>query len=287
MSFVFETMGRMVVQVDGRDATVTQRRERNVLALLLVARGRPVSVGRLIEELWDDDPPESAMASIQVAVCRLRTFLDPDRSGPVRIERSPAGYELVARRDEVDVWHLEDVVRDAFRATTLEERLLLATQASDLWHGEPFAECTLASVRAEAARLTELMVSVHELRGEVLLSVHRAADAVRLLRPLSLAHPYREELWALLARAQYACARQADALSTLATLRLRLAEDLGVDPSTCVRVTEQRILAQDAALVPSGGEHVDSDPARRPRRHRSHHRLCRAVSVTRSAHALV
>ena len=164
MSFAYVSFARMVVRVDGRDTTVTQRRERNVLALLLVARGRPVSAARLIEELWDDDPPESALASIQVAVCRLRSFLDPDRSGPVRIERSPAGYELVARRDEVDVWRFEDLVREAFGARTLEERLLLATQACDLSQGEPYAECALASVRAEAARLTELVVSVHELR---------------------------------------------------------------------------------------------------------------------------
>ena len=74
------------------------------------------------------------------------------------------------------------------------------------------------------------------------------AAAVRLLAAVAPEHPYREQLWALLARAQYACTRQADALTTLATLRSRLAEDLGVDPSPVVRDMERAILTQDPSL---------------------------------------
>ena len=87
-------------------------------------------------------------------------------------------------------------------------------------------------------------MTVQEVRAEALLALGHPATAARLLASVAPDHPYREQLWALLARAQYACARQADALATLATLRTRLAEDLGVDPSSAVRSTEQAILTQ-------------------------------------------
>ncbi len=176
----------------------------------------------------------------------------------------------------MDVWVFEELVQQALAARTPSERLLLATRASDLWHGEPFAACHVDSVRCEASRLQELLVTVHETRAEALLALGQAAPAVRLLAPACAAHPYREELWALLARAQYACARQADALSTLATLRTNLAEDLGVDPSPCVQATEQRILAQDPALVVRPGV-AAADHARHPSRRVT--RRCRAASV--------
>ena len=87
---------------------------------------------------------------------------------------------------------------------------------------------------------------MHEARAEALVALgHPAAGRPTPRTDGAGSHPYRERLWALLARAQYACARQADALATLARLRTSLAEDLGVDPSPLVRAMEQRILAQD------------------------------------------
>ena len=159
------------------------------------------------------------------------------------------GYRLAVTAEEVDAWVFEDLATQALSARTPADRLLLATRASELWTGEPYAECRSASLQAGAAALVELHVTVQEVRAEALLALGHPAAAARLLAPVAPDHPYREQLWALLARAQYACARQADALATLATLRTRLAEDLGVDPSSAVRSTEQAILTQDAGLT--------------------------------------
>jgi DNA-binding SARP family transcriptional activator len=281
MTTSYQAFGQITAHVGDQVRTLTRRRESDLLALLLVARGRPVSADRILLELWGAEDLASGPASVQVAVSRLRAWLDPGRSGPRPIERTPAGYVLEVGRADVDVWVFEELVQQALAARTPSERLLLATRASDLWVGEPFAACHVDSVQCEASRLQELLVTLHETRAEALLALGRPAPAVRLLAPACAAHPYREELWALLARAQYACARQADALATLATLRASLAEDLGVDPSPVIRAMEQRILAQDPGLLSPAQAATGALAHRRPRRVV---RRCRAASVTGALH---
>jgi DNA-binding SARP family transcriptional activator len=246
---VFTVLGE--VGVDG--TALTRRRERDLLALLVTCHGRPVGVDRIAEELWTSDVPRGA---VQVVVSRLRTLLDPKRSRPPAVETTTAGYRLAAGPDDVDAWRFESLAERSLVAPTPGERVALATRALELWSGPPYAGSTAPSVTAEATRLEDLFVTVEECRAEALLELGHPAAAARLLTALAPGQPYREQLWALLARAQYACARQADALATLATLRTRLAEDLGVDPSGVVRSMEQAILTQDSGLDASRSPYV-------------------------------
>jgi DNA-binding SARP family transcriptional activator len=252
----YRVLGEIAVHGD----TVTRRRERELLGLLVAARGRTVAVERIVDEIWGADAARSA---VQVVVSRLRTLLDPTRSLPPTVETTPAGYRLVAKPGDVDVWTFEDLAERALSAPTPADRLVLGTRAEELWEGEPYAECQSVSLRAEATRLRDLRVTVQESRAEALLELGHPAAAVRLLAPVAPEHPYREQLLALLARAHYACSRQADALATLATLRSRLSDDLGVDPSTVVRAMEQAILAQDPGLD-SKNRIVPSDRTLKP-----------------------
>jgi DNA-binding SARP family transcriptional activator len=261
---VYRVLGGIAVA----GAPVTRRRERELLGLLVAAGGAPVAVGHILDELGCDRP------AAQVAVSRLRALLDPTRSRRAVIESTPAGYRLIAERDLVDAWSFEHQVDLALAAPTPADRLVLATRAAELCAGAPYAECQAPALVTEAARLEDLRVSAQETRAEALLALGHPAAAVRLLVALAPQHPYREPLWALLARAQYSCARQADALATLAALRSRLAEDLGVDPSPVVRRLEQAILTQDPGLA--------DGPRPSPRSHRPRTRVvgrCRAVSA--------
>ncbi len=226
------------VSVDG--AVVSRPRERDLLALLVAARG-PVPAERILEELWSGEPSRAAM---QVVVSRVRALLAG--RGEAGIERTPAGYRLVGV--QVDAWEFEDAAECTLAVPTSAERLVAATRADELWTGTPYAGSDSSSLHAAAARLQDLMLAVQEARAESLLALGHAAAAERLLAPVTPSHPYREQLWALLARAQYACSRQADALATLAALRDRLSMDLGVDPSPLVRSLEHRILVQDSEL---------------------------------------
>jgi DNA-binding SARP family transcriptional activator len=217
---------------------------------------------------------------VQVAVSRLRSLLDPGRTGPSAVRTSLAGYQLSTDRDAVDVWVFERAADEALLGTSPAARLALCDRALDLWAGDPYADCAAPLVSAEAARLEELHLGLHGARAGAMVRLGRPDAAVRMLAHVVPGQPYREDLWALLARAQYACDRQADALATLATLRARLAADLGVDPSPRTRALEEQVLRQDAALV------AGSRPSPHPeiRHARPHQRArvgrCTASSVT-------
>lgn len=91
-------------------------------------------------------------------------------------------------------------------------------------------------------------------------AVARPVEAGRELEALAAENPLHERLWCLLALALYRTGRQADALSRMAKLRSRLADELGVDPAPDTAAMELRLLRQDATLLPPA-----PSPAAKPR----------------------
>lgn len=264
MSVQYSAFGEMAVSVDGARQALARRRERGVLSVLLVAHGAPVAAERLLAEVWGDE--ESSLAPLQVAVSRLRNLIEPGRAARSgeRLVSTAAGYTLRAATEDVDTWSFEARADAALAAGTPDERLAHADAARDLWCAAPYADVDAPSVRAEADRLEELLLGVHEVRARALVDLGRPEDAARALGDLASQHPYRERLWSLLALAQYQSARQADALETLRVLRERLAEDLGVDPSEEVRSLEQAVLQQDPALAATAPAAPPLDASPRP-----------------------
>ncbi len=134
------------------------------------------------------------------------------------------------------------------------------------WRGAPYADCADTEwVRAEVERLDELRLSLIEARSAALLALGHPDRVATEVRPLAEQHPFREHLWSLLALAQYQTLRQADALATLRTLRARLDEDLGVDPSPEVQHLERDLLQQSPhAPRRPGSSCPRPHPPRRP-----------------------
>jgi DNA-binding SARP family transcriptional activator/tetratricopeptide (TPR) repeat protein len=254
----FFVLGRVAVAVEGDDVRIRGRRERAVLATLLAARRQVVSVDRLILDIWGDDAADSATASLQVAVSRLRALLEPrraPRSEPRLLVSSGPGYALLTDPETVDAERFAafvDSAHDALRAGEPERAWRLTEQAGELWSGVPFADALDSElVNAEKARLEDLRLTSMELRAEALLELGRHAVVSSDLEGLVIAHPFRERLWGLHALALYRSGRQADALDTLRRARRVLADELGVDPSPALRELEADLLAQDGALTSS------------------------------------
>lgn len=265
VSVRYSAFGAMAVSVDGEEVPLTRRRERGVLSVLLAAHGAPVAAERLVAEVWGDEAPGQTLASLQVAVSRLRSQLEPDRKARKgsRLVSTAAGYSLVADVADVDTWSFESLAADALAAGTAEERLRLADEARALWAALPYADCDAPVVLSETSRLEELLLTLEELRARALLDLGRPDEALRGLAELAPQHPYRERMWSLLALAQYQCSRQADALETLRRLRERLADELGVDPSEEIQRLEQAVLRQDPALSAASTSQAQV-PAQRP-----------------------
>ncbi|MEW2390934.1 BTAD domain-containing putative transcriptional regulator [Streptomyces venezuelae] len=230
-------------------------RQRAVLARLIVARRHVVPVTRLIDDLWDDDPPERALGTVRTFVAALRKALEPDRPhrAPARllVTEGP-GYALRAAPDAVDAWRFEAAVTEA-RHLPPPDALRRLDEALGWWRGPAYADFTDEEwARAERSRLAELRALAVERRAEAALACGGAADVVPDLDAHVTRHPWREDAWRLLSLALYRAGRQGDAVATLRRARATLADELGLDPGPGLRRLEADILAQDAALDPVG-----------------------------------
>lgn len=225
-------------------------KQRLVLVLLLAQPNHVVSVDRLVDGVWGDEPPETARHTVQSYVSELRKVL-----GPV-IQRVGAGYIVEVDRGSLDTLD--------FEAQIAEGRALAATDptaAADalggalaLWRGAPFDDLAAHStLRAESARLEELRLVTIEALMQARLDIGRHAEIVADLDGLTREHPYREELRALHMVALYRCARQAEALRAYRATHDALGAELGIAPSPRLRRLEEQILLQDPDLdAPAG-----------------------------------
>ncbi|WP_432933699.1 AAA family ATPase [Microbispora sp. CA-135349] len=252
MAVMFRVLGPIEAYVDGVPVDLGGPRPRLLVARLLIARGATVSVDAILDDLYDGTPPPRAHNTLHSYISNLRRVLEPGRAprtpSSVLLSRPP-GYALGP--------HEVDAAEFVRLAQAGEPERALA-----LWRGMPYEEFgDVPWLRPEIERLAE----AHLVTRERLLA-GRVGDphAVGELEALVAAHPLREGLWELLARTLYALGRQADALEALRTARVRLAEELGLDPGPALRRLEEAILAQDPALDRPGGARRGQDAPAAP-----------------------
>ncbi|MFE6082391.1 BTAD domain-containing putative transcriptional regulator [Streptomyces virginiae] len=249
-------LGSFAAERDGEAIPLGGHRQRSVLALLVAARGRVVSVDRMIEELWQGAPPARAVASLQAYVSNLRRLLEPGRAPrtPARmLVSAPPGYALRLPDDAVDAWRFERLLARAREALPAEPDTAgaLLREALGLWQGPAYAESADEPwAHAEIMRLGELRLAARELgvsaglRGGADLAA-AVAEAALLTRE----EPLREEAWRLHALALWAAGRQADALAALRRARTVLADEVGLDPGAALVELEQAVLTQDGRVL--------------------------------------
>lgn len=253
----FGVLGSIGAERDGEPLPLKGPKHRAVLARLLVARGRMVSVDQLIDDLWEH-PPHRAVGAIQTFVADLRRALEPDRAprtpAEVLVTVTP-GYVLRTEPDAVDADRFEAaVVRAAELLATehFDRALATADAALALWQGPAYAEFAEQGwARAEVDRLDGLRLLAVEHRAAALIDLARPAEAVPTLNSLLAEHPLREHAWELLAVSLYRSGRQSDALAALRRIRHLLRTELGADPGPELQRVEADILAQAPRLLPN------------------------------------
>lgn len=242
-------LGSVEIWHDGERLAAGAPQQRCVLALLALNAGQGVSVERLAEGLWGEDPPGDWRGLVHGYVSRLRKVLKPVGLGIVR--RSP-GYALDA---EVDLHAFRRLVAQA-RAS--EHPAAGLFKALALWRGTPFDGVAGSSVidRLRDGLVQErLGVAEEWVERELELGRHR--EVVGDLTTLCAEHPYQEKLVGLLMLALHRSGRQAEALRRYDECRRLLADDLGVDPGPELKSLYERILRSDRGLC-------RTEPAREP-----------------------
>ncbi|MFD4505886.1 BTAD domain-containing putative transcriptional regulator [Streptomyces sp. NPDC058457] len=238
-------LGPLGAEVAGTPVELGAPRQRAVLGLLVAARGGVVPVDRMTDALWRGEPPAKAAVSLHAYLSNLRRTLEPGRPprapATVLVTTAP-GYALRLAGDAVDAWRFETWVGRARTASPEEARRLLA-EALGWWQGPAFAEHADEEWAAvEVARLTGLRAEARELAVAADLRTGRAAQAAADAGSLVRDSPLREEGWRLLALAQWACSRRADALAALRRATAVLRAELGCDPGPALRELEHAVL---------------------------------------------
>jgi DNA-binding SARP family transcriptional activator len=237
-----------VVDGEGAPVDVGGRQPRTLLAVLLAAGGRSVTVDAIVDAIWGEEPPASATGTLQSYVSRLRRCIGTEAS----LVFDDAGYHLEVDASCVDhrrFQALADEGRAALAAGRLDEASATLQRADALWRGPALVEFLGADFATGlATRLEERRLSALEDRVAADLGLGRHGALAGELTESVAAHPLREGLRMQLALALYRSGRQAEALRTLADASRTLRDELGIEPSRPLRELESAILSQDPSL---------------------------------------
>ena len=248
----YRLLGPVEVQLGEMPASLPGPRARNLLAALLLDAGRVVPVERLIDLLWDEAPPRTALTALQGVISQLRRALDTGGESATPIQFRPPGYVILVAPGELDLNEFERLVQQARLSIaggdppTAERHL---REALALWRGPALGGVTAEGLRrVEVPRLEELRLGALEERVDVDLALGRHRSLIAELRSLVRGNPYREHLVGQLMLALYRSGRQADALDVYREARRAAVDELGLSPSAELDRLERAILRRDSHL---------------------------------------
>ncbi|MFD9699690.1 BTAD domain-containing putative transcriptional regulator [Lentzea sp. NPDC059081] len=248
----YEVLGLLRVVRAGQDVDLGAAKQRAVLAVLLLARNTPVSRGQIIEAVWGDNVPSSAVNLVQTYVAGLRRALEPARArrAPAELLTSVGdGYLMRVEPGALDLDVFERQVLLANRMRAAGDLAGAAVELDDalaLFRAEPLGGVSGLHADVERGRLVERRLAVLEERAELGLAIGQGPELVSQLGTVVVEHPLRERGHGLLMRALVQAGRQAEALAAYREARRVLIEELGVEPGPELRRVHQAVLAGDS-----------------------------------------
>ncbi|MFJ8577842.1 BTAD domain-containing putative transcriptional regulator [Micromonospora sp. NPDC093277] len=241
-------LGPMRAWRHGDEITLGPPKQRAVLGLLASRVNDVVGFEEIIDAVWGNEVPPTAANGVHTYIAGLRRVIEPGRSrrdmGEVLVSTG-GGYALFMDPDELDTTLFAAQRRRARRLREAGDGAGAAEiyhAALRLWRGEAYFGVPGPFAAVERTRLHELRLSVVEELAELLLDLHRPADAVTVLSEAVPKEPLREKLRGLLMLSLYRGGRQADALSLYRETRQLLLEELGIEPVPELRDLHNQIL---------------------------------------------
>jgi len=261
----FQVLGNVEVHDGDQLIQIPTARARTLLAGLLVNANRVVTIEKLAEILWGDQPPKCVRSSVQLNTVRLRQALG--RSAHEVIQTRPGGYLIKMQPDQLDLLTFRSLVTDGHSAVQPTKRSELLRSALDLWRGRPLSDLSSDVLRRDVVpQLVDEYLAACEQWAEVELDLGRPGNVIPVLRTLTREHPESERAWGQLMLALYRSGRQVDALEAYRTLYRYLDDCLGVQPGWPLRALHEQILRADPELdnPPVESAPTVRDPTRKP-----------------------
>jgi predicted ATPase/DNA-binding SARP family transcriptional activator len=243
----YRLLGPLQVVGDRAPLSLGQPKQRALLACLLLRRGRFASRDELIEALWGQQPPKSAVGSLHVYVHGLRRLL-----GAERIQNRGMAYRIQLEPGELDLEEFEELVqqsRDAMERGEAPRAVSALEAALGLWHGLALGGLPPELLAPERAHLAELHLSALELLMDARLAAGDHERVIAHVSTLIAEHPFRERLREQQILALYRAGRQKDALEAYRQARNTFVEEIGIEPGPRLRDLEGAILRQEAELA--------------------------------------
>jgi DNA-binding SARP family transcriptional activator len=236
--------------LDGeRGLSLGGSRQRAVLGFLLLHANEAVTRDVIVDQLWGEGAPPTAVKVLQNCISALRKELP---GGAETLRTVGGAYVLRLEPGELDRDRFERLLAEGRAALAAGDEAEAARQlrsALGLWRGSPLSDFSYERfAEDEIKRLEELHVAAIEDRIEADLALGRQVELVPELEVLVSRHPLRERLRGQLMLALYRSGRQAEALEAYRAARRILLAELGIEPGRALHELERGILAQDPAL---------------------------------------
>ncbi|MFC0041781.1 AfsR/SARP family transcriptional regulator [Actinomadura rayongensis] len=263
----FRILGPMELWASGASRQPGWAKERGVLAVLLMAPGRPVAVESLIERVWEHDTETRVRAALHTQIARLRRRLEA-MDDQVRLHYRAGAYTLDADPEQVDYHRFARLcaqARSIADSGDTEHAAALLREALRLWRGTPLSGIEGAWAERTRRTIEDELVGGALDRFKIELARGRHAQVINELDRLAARFPHHEKLAESLMLALYRDGRSGDALHVFHRLRERLAADLGAVPHPETSRLHRRILAGDPGLTLPRRPYAAQAPSSLPR----------------------
>lgn len=222
---------------DGQSVEIPASKQRVLLISLLLRPNEWIPSSRLIDNLWGEEPPKSAVGNLKTYIWRLRVILK-EITGNSRVQSRPGSYRLAVTPGELDTTLFEELVRQGQHALAGGQPELAAKSFSGaltLWRSEPFDDAPAALVESHLVQLREWFYSAQEQLVEAHLALGQPERAIPMLRAMLAEQPLRERLWAQLISALIQLGRRAEAVAAYQEVYRLLDRELGLEPGIGIK----------------------------------------------------
>ncbi len=257
----FTVLGPVRAWRDDVEIDLGAPQQRLVLAFLLAAGGKPVSLAELVDLMWGESAPSSAVNVVHRSVGLLRRVLEPGlppRATGGWLLRKAGGYQLEVDEGSLDLLRFRALVAEAERLAARGEHAAAVpvfASAFALWHGRCADGLDVGSGAAALfSAIDNERLAPAGLAAETARSAGMAEELLPALRAVAARSRLEEPLQARVMLLLASAGHQAEALGVFQVVRTHLSDELGIGPGPEMREAYRRVLAQEVVPEPVRAE---------------------------------